>query len=220
MITFLHCHAVYPSSRRPCRLERKPLAISSLAPSALSSSWAIREGQHGDAHELSTIDGECSGEGSGGWSSGTFESTMRQTHATVLVASCMSNGGSPELAGFVSGISVGHELQVENIAVRQKHRGHGLGSLLLQSLLKRHRIRRKGTGREMTVEGQTTLSSEKEQEKPCCLLEVKEGNAAALRLYQKLGFRVVGRRKNFYPDGSAGLMMELDGDHTDTYNYD
>ncbi len=31
-------------------------------------------------------------------------------------------------------------------------------------------------------------------------LEVRESNLAAIRLYQSLGFRVAGRRENYYPD--------------------
>jgi ribosomal-protein-alanine N-acetyltransferase len=31
-------------------------------------------------------------------------------------------------------------------------------------------------------------------------LEVRESNTAAIRLYESLGFRTVGRRENYYPD--------------------
>jgi ribosomal-protein-alanine N-acetyltransferase len=32
-----------------------------------------------------------------------------------------------------------------------------------------------------------------------CLLEVRESNIAAIRLYQKMGFEIDGLRKNYYP---------------------
>ncbi|MET0429646.1 MAG: ribosomal-protein-alanine acetyltransferase, partial [Microvirga sp.] len=45
-------------------------------------------------------------------------------------------------------------------------------------------------------------------------LEVEEGNAPALALYRRLGFREVGRREGYYarPDGTraAALTMSLD----------
>jgi len=31
-------------------------------------------------------------------------------------------------------------------------------------------------------------------------LEVRESNLAAIRLYESLGFRIAGRRENYYPD--------------------
>jgi ribosomal-protein-alanine N-acetyltransferase len=41
-------------------------------------------------------------------------------------------------------------------------------------------------------------------------LEVAEGNAAALALYERFGFTRVGVRKGYYPDGGAALTLTLD----------
>jgi len=41
------------------------------------------------------------------------------------------------------------------------------------------------------------------------ILEVSEKNTPALRLYEKVGFKRVGMRKNYYPDGSNALLMEV-----------
>ena len=214
--------------------------VQRAAPSGLTRpcchcrAWDIREACPQDAYELSLVDQACASEGSGGWSSAIFESTMSQLHATVLVttrgaddpplmtttcstssniatattATPLTEGSS--VAGFISGIYVADELQIENLAVHPRHRGQGLGLRLLQALLERH-------GLHSTSPTASSLSSSEpaasEQERvPCCLLEVKEGNVAALALYQKFGFKIVGRRKKFYADGSAGLMMALNGD--------
>lgn len=41
-------------------------------------------------------------------------------------------------------------------------------------------------------------------------LEVSEGNVPARGLYERLGFRVVGRRAKFYNDGSDAVLMDLE----------
>ena len=40
-------------------------------------------------------------------------------------------------------------------------------------------------------------------------LEVSERNAPARRLYERLGFKIVGRRPKFYNDGSDALLMDF-----------
>ena len=49
----------------------------------------------------------------------------------------------------------------------------------------------------------------REQNVPSLLLEVREDNAAALRLYEKKGFRVTGKRKRYYDGTTAAVLMEL-----------
>jgi ribosomal protein S18 acetylase RimI-like enzyme len=38
-------------------------------------------------------------------------------------------------------------------------------------------------------------------------LEVRVDNAAAIRLYEKLGYRSIGRREDYYEDGAAALLF-------------
>ena len=38
-------------------------------------------------------------------------------------------------------------------------------------------------------------------------LEVRESNNAAIRLYEKLGYKEVGRRKNFYSDPTENAIL-------------
>jgi ribosomal-protein-alanine N-acetyltransferase len=48
------------------------------------------------------------------------------------------------------------------------------------------------------------------------LLEVAEGNAPAIALYERQGFAPIDRRAGYYPDGSAAIVMRrlLDADET------
>lgn len=91
--------------------------------------------------------------------------------------------------GFVSARVGGEELHVNNIGVVEDARRLGIGSRLLGAALER--------GREMGARG--------------AALEVRAGNRAAQALYERHGFRVVGRRRNYYrhPQEDA-LVMTAD----------
>lgn len=41
-----------------------------------------------------------------------------------------------------------------------------------------------------------------------CFLEVRENNRPAIGLYEKLGFRVIGRRLRYYRNGEHALVMQ------------
>jgi ribosomal-protein-alanine N-acetyltransferase len=79
----------------------------------------------------------------------------------------------------------GHELQIIQITVSPGRRRRGIATTLL-------------------CEALTVYGSSVEQ----TVLEVREDNHAARRLYEKIGFRVVGSvRKNYYPDGAGAVSM-------------
>lgn len=102
----------------------------------------------------------------------------------VAVAEC-----GEEKAGYGEIRSVAGEAQIYNIAIAPEFRRNGIGEALL-----RHMI-------------------DKAEEDGCTLvtLEVRSGNNAAMALYEKLGFRVVGRRKGYYSKGKEdAVLMDLD----------
>lgn len=102
----------------------------------------------------------------------------------VAVAEC-----GEEKAGYGEIRMIAGEAQIYNIAVAPEFRREGIGETLL-----RHMI-------------------EKAEESGCSLvtLEVRDGNGAALSLYEKLGFREVGRRRGYYSKGKEdAVLMDLD----------
>ena len=74
---------------------------------------------------------------------------------------------------------------VVSIAVREEHRGKGLGTELMA---RTHDQVKKKTATE-------------------CYLEVRVSNNEAIALYQKLGYRTTGRLESYYKDGEAALVM-------------
>lgn len=91
-----------------------------------------------------------------------------------------------KLAGYAIAYFTIDEGELVRIAVEPSIRRAGVASLLLEELF---RISR-------------------ESGKKRVLLDVRESNEAAVRLYRKAGFETDGRRKNFYakPEEAAILM--------------
>ena len=90
------------------------------------------------------------------------------------------------VVGYIGMLYVLDEGYISNVAVRPDFRRRGVAEALLRALEARSRALR--------------LSF--------LTLEVRAGNAAAVALYEKRGYRVVGRRKNYYekPTEDAILM--------------
>jgi ribosomal-protein-alanine N-acetyltransferase len=82
------------------------------------------------------------------------------------------------LCGFISAQAVVGEWEIENLVVAAKLLRRGIGSELIGALIERVRS-----------EAATAI-----------LLEVRESNRAARGLYEKRGFREVGRRRTYYAD--------------------
>src|SRR5580704_2548806 len=100
-----------------------------------------------------------------------------------LVAVPESSEG--EVAGFVVARSLGFEWEIENVVVAGERRRSGIGSALMQALLQN--LRSAGV--------------------PGVLLEVRESNTAARRLYEKLGFALEGRRRGYYQDPVEDALL-------------
>jgi ribosomal-protein-alanine N-acetyltransferase len=83
-----------------------------------------------------------------------------------------------QVQGFIVSQFTGNDWEIENIAVRTTCRMKGLGSQLLCGFLDLARQ----NARAQAV-----------------YLEVRQSNGAARKLYERMGFAQVGRRKDYYP---------------------
>lgn len=98
-----------------------------------------------------------------------------------------STSGPDPVVGYVCLWIVADEVHVTNLAVHPAHRGRGIASRMLVAAL----VRRRALGARRA------------------LLEVRPANIEARRLYRSLGFREVGRRRNYYVDtGEDALLLE------------
>ena len=80
-----------------------------------------------------------------------------------------------KLCGFACAQAVAGEWDIENVVLAAEFLRRGIADELLRELIQRA-----------------------ESEAPAILLEVRESNLPARRLYEKHGFREVGRRRAYY----------------------
>lgn len=97
--------------------------------------------------------------------------------------------GSEEVIAQGGWMFFGEEAHILTIAVQPEFRGQGIGRWLLLHLI--------DEARQAGCAG--------------IALEVRPSNQAALKLYEKLGFALIGRRKRYYPDKEDALVLLLEG---------
>lgn len=87
------------------------------------------------------------------------------------------------LIGFIFAREQDLGLEITNLGTRFENRRQGVMKRLLDELLKM-------------------------RPRADIWLEVHEKNTPAIRLYEKLGFKEIGRRKRYYNDGSSAIAMK------------
>ncbi len=122
------------------------------------------------------------------WSLSSFEYEIANKDAVLKVAEKNSL-----IIAYVCISSFLYVTHVMDIAVISEYCRKGIGTLLLFEALREIREARPDTEH--------------------ITLEVRESNIAAIKLYEKSGFRATGRRTNYYtkPD-EDGIIMGLDLD--------
>jgi ribosomal-protein-alanine N-acetyltransferase len=89
------------------------------------------------------------------------------------------------MVGFAGEWCVVDEAQIMKIAVLPDWQQRGLGRRLMKAMMD-HAL----------LNGCTEMT-----------LEVKQKNHQALKLYRHLGFEMIGKREQYYPDGSNAYLM-------------
>jgi len=118
------------------------------------------------------------------WSETTFRGEIQNTSISYPLVVVRRPGD--EVIAYIIFWHIRDDVQVNNIAVHPDCRGLGLGEALMRFAIAK--VREAGAA-FMT-------------------LEVRPSNAPAVQLYRKLGFEVLGTRKNYYtkPDEDAYVM--------------
>lgn len=114
------------------------------------------------------------------WTREGLAEELQNPQAHFLVAEA-----DGETAGYIGVQEICGEGYVTNVAVLPKYRRQGIGAQLVRAAI--HGAEERGCD---------FLS-----------LEVRVGNEAAVRLYEKLGFRVQGKRRNFYRDPTEDAFI-------------
>lgn len=131
-----------------------------------------------DVEALAEIEAECF---SMPWSKQDFEDLLKRDYCYYLVA--LADGEVAGCCGYTKSFDEGN---IDNVVVAPRFRGLGIAQRMLESLLER--------GEAAGVEAFT--------------LEVRVSNAAAIHVYEKLGFKSEGIRPRFYekPVEDANIM--------------
>ncbi len=131
--------------------------------------------------QVADIEAECF---TSPWSYEAFFRELSNPNARTWVA--VSEDGTA--VGFLNAYFVLDEASLNNIAVSAAWRRQGIGRALIETAI--------GYCRQ---NGMVSF-----------ILEVRKSNLPAITLYEKLGFRKVGERRNFYtlPDEDALLMTK------------
>ncbi|HEY4244873.1 MAG TPA: ribosomal protein S18-alanine N-acetyltransferase [Kofleriaceae bacterium] len=120
------------------------------------------------------------------WPRSTWEEELAKPHARLDV---VRDAPDRAVIGFCNYWLLLHELHVLAIAAHPDARRRGIGGVLLARAL--------AAGEAHGVDVAT--------------LEVRKGNAPAIALYQRHGFRVVHTRARYYQDNDEDALVMLRG---------
>ncbi|NBD18427.1 MAG: ribosomal protein S18-alanine N-acetyltransferase [Cyanobacteria bacterium] len=124
--------------------------------------------------EVTFLDQLCFG---GLWTKGAYEQEIDSTRSLLLAVVQQNTAEEEYLIGIGCFWAIVEEAHITLLGIHPDCRQQGLGELLLCQLLL--------AAIRWPLERAT--------------LEVRVSNASAIALYQKLGFTIAGRRKNYYP---------------------
>lgn len=147
----------------------------------MSQEWDKSQAMSLEPMELSDLDAVMQIEArsySHPWTRGNFEDSLNAGY-TLMCAwrEAVLGSAQPELLGYYVTMPVMDEVHLLNITVSPDHWRQGLGRWMLS---------------EVHAQAERSAASS-------VWLEVRPSNAAALAMYQRHGFALVGRRRDYYP---------------------
>ena len=92
-----------------------------------------------------------------------------------------------EIVGFAGILLIIDQVNIMNIVVKKDKRNFGIGSSLLEEII-----------RYSKIHNATSIT-----------LEVNEKNIQAIKLYKKYGFKQVGLRRKYYNNEDNAILMDL-----------
>jgi len=132
----------------------------------------------------------------GFWNFKTLKNELINENSKYIIAKNDLN----EILGFAGVWKAVDDVHITNIVVRKKLRKQGIGSILLEKLIKISK------DYNLHVDEQCSSLHNKINS---ITLEVNYKNTSAIKLYSKYGFKKVGIRKNYYNNTEDAIIMTL-----------
>lgn len=143
----------------------------------IQNAVSIREMTEEDIKEIAELEKECFSEP---WSENSLRDELTNETARFYVLR-----DSEKLLGYIGANNICNEVYITNVAVNSKCRGKGYGKILVKHLIK-----------------------QSEAERAFFItLEVRKSNENAIKLYEKCGFKLIGKRKNFYSKPTEDALI-------------
>jgi len=114
------------------------------------------------------------------WSKNSFEYEISQNPFGIPLI--LEN--QKKIIGYAIVWKIYEEFHIANFAIRPEYQGKKLGKHFLENLL--------------MLRGECKFA----------ILEVRENNKRAIRLYEKFGFKTILKRHRYYKNGETALVMQ------------
>jgi [ribosomal protein S18]-alanine N-acetyltransferase len=119
------------------------------------------------------------------WRESQYEALFAAAGPKRIALVATHESGNEPVVAFLISRCLGDEWEIENIVVHESERHAGVGTALVR-----------GLAAEAAASGARSI-----------ILEVRESNAPARRLYEKIGFRREGQRKGYYDGPTEDAVL-------------
>src|ERR1041385_4457729 len=167
-------------------MQKLNMSITEQALEKLDSGFSIRRMTEHDLLEVVEIE-EQSGLSRWGWAAyyAELQGSNRDLMLVAEAAQSRLRRISQALAGYIVARIGANELHINNVAGREPDRRQGIGQNLLSPILEE--------GKKLGVDA--------------AFLELRAGNRSALSLYEKCGFEITARRRNYYSEPPEDALV-------------